>query len=142
MAASSTTITRISSGAETIGVPGKAGAMALIATLYSRLTQPNLNATLNAKILKRRLLPIRSSRRDQSDLLELGLDDFFVERLHDVLVGAGVERARDVRDVVFGGAEHHLGPVAAGKPAQRLEELVAVHLRHIPVEKDGVRELA
>jgi len=113
MAASSTTITRISSGAETIGVPGKAGAMALMATLYSRLTQPNLNA----KVSNANFLPIRSSRRDQSYLLELGLDDLFVERLHDVLVGTGVERARDVRDVVLGGAEHHLGPVTAGKPA-------------------------
>ncbi len=49
---------------------------------------------------------------DQPDFLELGFDDFLVERLHDVFVGARVQRARDMGDVVLGGAEHHLGPVA------------------------------
>src|SRR5262245_25406902 len=70
-----------------------------------------------------------TGRSDQSHLVELGLDDVLVERLHDVLVGAGVERARDVHHVVLGGAEHHLGHVASRQPAQRLEELVAVHHR-------------
>ncbi len=51
-------------------------------------------------------------------------------------------RARDMRDVVLGSAEHHLGPVAAGKPTQRFEELVAVHLRHVPIEQDRVRQTA
>ena len=52
--------------------------------------------------------PDRTRRSDQSDFLELGLDDLLVERLHDVLVGAGMQRASNMRDVVFGGAEHHL----------------------------------
>src|SRR5262245_14529994 len=45
----------------------------------------------------------RRHRSDQPDLLELGLDDLLVERLHDVLVGAGVQRACDVGDIVLGG---------------------------------------
>src|ERR1043166_7936732 len=63
------------------------------------------------------------SRSDQAHLVELGFHDVLVERLHDVFVGPGVERARDVHHVVLGGAEHHLGRVAARQPAQRLEEL-------------------
>src|SRR4051812_38228968 len=66
---------------------------------------------------------------DQPDFLELGLDDFLVEGLHDVFVGARVQRARDMGDVVLGGAEHDLGPVAVRHPAQRAQELVAVHAR-------------
>ena len=53
-----------------------------------------------------------------------------------------MERARDVRDVVLGGAEHHLGLVAAGHAAQIAEELVAVHDRHVPVEQDRVGQSA
>src|SRR3954452_1343667 len=68
---------------------------------------------------------------DQADFLELGRDDFLVERLHDVLVGAGMERARDMRHIVFGGAEHHLRLVAAGHPPEVAEKLVAIHDRHI-----------
>ena len=79
---------------------------------------------------------------DQADFLELRLDDLLVERLHDVLVGAGVQRARDVHHVVLGGAEHHLGDVAAGQAPQRFEELVAVHHRHVPIEQHGVGQLA
>ena len=45
-------------------------------------------------------------------------------------------------DVVFGGAEHHLGLVAAGHAAQIAEELVAVHDRHVPVEQDRVGQSA
>src|ERR1044072_3576229 len=52
---------------------------------------------------------------DQSDLLELGLDDLLVERLHDVLVGAGAERARDVGAVVVGRGGHDPRPVASGR---------------------------
>src|SRR5258708_5947878 len=51
----------------------------------------------------------KRGRSDEPDLLELGLDDFLVERLHDVFIGTGVKRARNVADVVLGGAEHHLG---------------------------------
>src|SRR5262249_40771591 len=47
-------------------------------------------------------------RSDQPDFLEFGRDDVLVERLHDVFVGTGMQRAGNVRDVVLGGAEHHL----------------------------------
>ena len=66
-------------------------------------------ATLDGRTLRARR---RRAPSDQPDFLELGLDDLLVERLHDVLVGAGMQRARDVRDIVLGGAEHHLRPVA------------------------------
>src|SRR5581483_251307 len=114
--ASSTTMTRISSGADEIGTLCLAGTTTLIATPDSSRTPRTQRSNRNS---------------DQADFLELGLDDLLVERLHDVLVGAGVQRAGDVGDVVLRGAEHHLRPVAAGKPPQRLEELVAVHLRHV-----------
>src|SRR5205085_2485245 len=79
--------------------------------------------------------PRRTGRSDQADFLELGLDDFLVERLHDVFVGTCAERARDVSDIVFSCAEYDLGSVTAGQAAQRLEEVVAVHHRHVPVEQ-------
>ena len=79
-----------------------------------------------------------SGELDQADFLELRGDDVLVERLHDVFVGAAVERARDMIDAVFGGAEHHLGLIAAGHAAQMAEELVAVHHRHVPVEQNGL----
>src|ERR1700733_6971157 len=59
-----------------------------------------------------------ASASDQTDFMKLRRDDVLVERLHDVFVGAGVQRAGDVGDVVLGGAEHHLGLLAAGHPAQ------------------------
>src|ERR1700749_3388262 len=121
-------MTRISSGADEIGRPGTIGATTLMITRYRRL---QTRYTLNA----------RTGCSDQHDLLELRLDNLFVERFHDVLVGAGVKRPRDVRHIVLGGAEHHLWPVAARETAERLEELVAVHLRHVPIEQDGVRKL-
>ena len=61
-------------------------------------------------------------QRKQPDLLEFRRDDVLVEGLHDVFVAAGTKRARKVRDVVFGGAEHHLGLVAAGQAAQIAKE--------------------
>src|SRR6202047_3343906 len=79
---------------------------------------------------------------DKADFLELRGNDVLVERLHDVFVGAGVQRARDVGDIVLGGAEHHLGHVAAGHAAQIAEEFIAVHDRHVPVEQDGVGQSA
>src|SRR2546423_9777105 len=79
---------------------------------------------------------------DQADFLEFRFDDFLVEGLHDVLVGAGVKRTGDVNDIVLGGAEDHLRPIAAWESAQRLEKLVAVHHRHVPIEQYGVRQLA
>src|ERR1700690_1198510 len=87
------------------------------------------------------LLLTARGRSDQSDFLELGLHDLLVERLHDVFVGAGVQCARDMRDVVFGGAEHYLGRVAARQFAQRTQELVAVHFRHVPVEQDRIGQM-
>ena len=59
---------------------------------------------------------------DQSDFVKLRRDDFLVERLHDVLVGARVKRAGDVRDIVLGRAENDLRHVAAGHQPQVAEE--------------------
>src|SRR5262245_35273122 len=78
-------------------------------------------------------------RSDQPDFLELCFDDLLVERLHDVLVCTRVQRARDVRDIIFRGAEHDLGAVAVRHPAQHAQELIAVHLRHVPVEQHCIR---
>src|ERR1700693_52790 len=55
---------------------------------------------------------------------------------------APARRARPLRDVVVGGAEHDLGRVAARQFAQRTQELVAVHLRHVPVEQDRIGQMA
>src|SRR5262245_48445117 len=44
-------------------------------------------------------------------------------------------------NVVLGGAEHHLRTVAVRHPAQQPQELVAVHLRHVPVEQHRIRHL-
>src|SRR5664279_2531150 len=100
-----------------------------------RLHSSALDASTNRLLTARR-------PSDQSDFLQLGFDDLLVERFHDVFVGAGVQGARDMRDVVFGGAEHHLGPIAARQFAQRAQELVAVHFRHVPVEQDRIGQLA
>src|SRR5579871_4803387 len=67
---------------------------------------------------------------DQADFLELGCDDVLVERVHDVLVGAGGERTRDVVDVVLGGAEHDPGSIAAGHAPEIAEKREAIHDRH------------
>src|SRR5712675_2322772 len=77
-----------------------------------------------------------SKKSEKADFLELRRDDVLVEGLHDVFVGASMKRARDVRDVVFSGAEHHLGLVSAGHAAQIAEEFIAVHHGHVPVEQD------
>src|SRR5262249_45543530 len=44
--------------------------------------------------------------------------------------------ARDMRDIVLGGAEDHLGLIASRHAAQISKELVAVHDRHVPIEQD------
>src|SRR2546423_6139034 len=125
--ASSTTITRIDSGPSVAREDGWAMAM-VIAECTTRLTRQESG---------------RANRRsDQADFLELGLDDIPVERLHDVLVRPRMQRARDVGDVVLGGAEHHLGPIAMRHPAQRTQEFVAVLLRHVPIEKHRVGHVA
>ena len=79
---------------------------------------------------------------DQPDLLKLGFDDLLVEGLHDVFVRAGAERACDMRHIVLGGAEHDLRPIAARQATQRLEEVVSVHHRHVPVEQHRIRQCA
>src|SRR5579862_6671592 len=125
---SSTTMTRI----------GLSAAAALVAATRAILMDSDFaRLTLLGLPTQRR----RGPASDQADFLELGLDDVFVERLHDVFVGTGVQRTRDVGDVVLGGAEHHFRPVAAGQPAQHPQEVIAVHFRHVPVEQDGIGQL-
>src|SRR4051812_30349993 len=111
---SSTTITRSLS----CRVEVEAGVL-IKATL---ITSPETAQAVHYKITpKAGEPPDRLYESDQADFLELRGDDVLVERLHDVFVGAGVQGARDMRDVVFGGAEHHLGHVAAGHAAQIAE---------------------
>src|SRR5882757_5485435 len=131
---SSTTMTRSGS----CRVEPGAGAF-VNATLITSPTARRHGYTTNAEGFCRR---DEREESDQANFLEFGGDDILVERLHDVLVGAGMQRARDMGDVVFGGAEHHLGLVAAGHAAQIAEELVAVHHRHVPVEQDRFRHRA
>src|SRR6185312_14009747 len=83
----------------------------------------------------------RTQRSNKSDLLELSFHDLLVERLHDVLVCSGVERTCNMRDIVLGRAKHHFRTVASRQPAKRTQEVVAIHLRHIPVEQNSFRQL-
>src|SRR4051812_38344496 len=77
------------------------------------ITSPETAQPAQLQRQRRRPLSHRIAiRSDQADFLEFRRDDVLVERLHDVFVGAGMQRTRDVRDVVLGGAEHHLGRVA------------------------------
>jgi hypothetical protein len=55
---------------------------------------------------------------------------------------APASSARDMVHAVFGGAEHHLGRIAAGHAAQIAEEFVTVHHRHVPVEQDRLGQSA
>src|SRR3974377_666736 len=95
--ASSTIMTRIR---RLMAATGGCGATATLIALYSCLRGA-----------------LATARSDQPDFLKLGLDNLPVERLHDVLVGTRMQSARDVRDIVLGGAEHYLGTVPAGQPA-------------------------
>src|SRR5450631_916241 len=81
-------------------------------------------------------------RREQTDFLEFRRDDVLVERLHDIFVGAGIKRARDMVDSVFSGAEYHLGLITAGQATQVAQEFIAVHHRHVPVEQDRLGQSA
>src|SRR5579884_1579231 len=54
----------------------------------------------------------RSGYSADADELELDVERFAVERLHDIFVGARLERRADMRHVVFGGAEHDLRLIA------------------------------
>src|SRR5271165_774088 len=82
-----------------------------------------------------------SPRSDQSDFLELRFDNLLIEGLHDVFIGPRVERAGNVRDIILAGAEHHFRAIAVRQPAKRAQELVPVHLGHVPVEQHGVGHL-
>src|SRR5262245_28835468 len=133
-AESSTTITRNGSCRDALMVE-------LPANTTPMTHQQRLNGSIET--IAEGPFSLRSSTgSDQSDFLELCRHDFLVERLHDVFVGAGMQRASDMGDVVLRGAEHHLGLVAAGHAAQVAEELVAVHDRHVPVEQHGIGQPA
>ena len=73
-----------------------------------------------------------------ADTLELDLQSLVIEGLHDVVVGARADRLADVRDVVLGGAEHHLGPVTAFALAKLGDELDPGHHRHVPIEQHHI----
>src|SRR5579859_7370305 len=79
-------------------------------------------------------------RSEQSDLRELRLHDLAVERLHDVFVGAGRDGFLDVLDVVLSGAEHDDRLFPTRQLAQFAEEIDAVHVRHVPIQQDRVRQ--
>src|SRR5215217_1234894 len=121
--ASSTIITRSASG-----TGGGAGARVAATLMPGTRLRDATNPT--------------EDRSNQADFLEFGLNDFLVERLHDVFVRARTERPRDVRDIILGGAEHVYKHIAAGETAHRLEKVIAVHHRHVPVEQDRVGQCA
>src|ERR1700758_4887800 len=137
---SSTSMTRSGSGCTGLGAEGLVNAT-LILTNRTQLAGREANP-LSTLSPAARGPPDRRLKSDQADFLELGRHDVLVERLHDVLVGAGVKRARNVSDIVLRGAEHHLGLVAAWHAAEIAEELVAVHDGHVPVQQDGFRQSA
>src|SRR5215216_5192599 len=79
--------------------------------------------------------------RKNTQLLELGSENALIERLHDILVRTGLQRARDMVQAVLRRAEDDIRSLALRCAAQLLEEAVAVHDRHVPVEEDHVRHL-
>src|SRR6266404_2165962 len=131
---SSTTMTRSGSCRIEFGTEGLTNA-----TLIAHQTRLKPHANKTPVTLSRR---IDRHSSDKADFLELRGNDVLVERLHDVFVGAGMKCARDVGDIVLGGAEHDLGRIAAGHAAQIAEEFIPVHDRHVPVEQDGVGQSA
>ena len=84
-------------------------------------------------------LPAPASFLEDADFLELGLDDVAVERLQDVVVGAGAHGAGDLCDVVLAGAEDDDRTLALWPAAQGRQKLHACDHRHVPVEEDDVR---
>src|SRR5258708_32171968 len=120
---SSTTITRNGSCRVDVGV----GAL-VNAILITSPTAQRHNYILTPKAVQP---PDRIPRSDEANFLELRGHDVLVERLHDVLVGAGMQRACDMGDIVFGGAEHHLCRVPAGHAAQLPAEFVPGHDRPV-----------
>src|SRR5260370_15298061 len=117
---SSATMTRSGSCRVVFGTEGFTNA-----TLITH--QARLKAARQTKRRRPFSRRIDGRRSDQADFLELRRNDVLVERLHDVFVGAGVKRACDVGDVVFGGAEHNLVRVAACHAAQLAQDFLAVH---------------
>src|ERR1700743_2227328 len=130
---SSTTITR-SCCCVAFGIAGLVNA-----TLITHQQGSSVFQTITPRALDQRIEFVKS---DKTDFLKLGSNDILVERLHDVFVGAGMKCARDVSDIVFGGAKHHLGLVAAGHAAEMAEKFIAVHDRHVRIEQDGLGQSA
>src|SRR5579864_9021928 len=129
---SSTSITRSGSCCIELGTTGLVNATLMLTNPTQRYSRPPTAHEPRGG----------SSSSDQADFLELGRDDILVERLHDVFVGASVKRARNVGDVVFGGAEHHLGLITTRHAAKVAEKFIAVHDRHIPIQQDSLRQPA
>src|ERR1700691_1234897 len=141
---SSTSMTRSGSWWTGLAATGFVNAILILTELKS-VAERNTMAVLKRSlrnIAGANAPPDKHEKSDQADFLELGRDYVLVERLHDVLVGAGVKRTRDVSHIVFRRAEHHLGLVAAGHATKISEEFVAVHDRHVPVQKDGFGQSA
>src|SRR5262249_7702286 len=126
--ASSTTMTRMGSFATSAAAGGAATAILIAKRAFVVVRLVEWATTYR--------------RSDQPNLLELRFDDFLVERLHDVFIGARMERARDMGDVVLGGAEHHFRSIPIRQPAEDAQELIAVHFRHVPVQQHSVGHLA
>ena len=82
--------------------------------------------------------PCRSGCRFAGTGCELGLQRLAVERLDHVVVGPGGHGAGDVGGVVLGRAVDDIGLFAAGKAAQRRQELHRAHAGHVEVQEDGV----
>src|SRR5215470_309598 len=99
---SSTTITR--NGSCRVGLKVEALASATVI-----LHQTGSNGTTETETPMAVEPPERTDQSDKTNFLEFGRDDILVERLHDVFVGPGMKRARDVGHVVLGSAEHDFG---------------------------------
>jgi hypothetical protein len=52
---------------------------------------------------------------NQTYLLEFFLHDILVEWLHDVFVCTGLQRARNMRDIILGRAKNDFGPLTTRK---------------------------
>ena len=57
------------------------------------------------------------------------------------LILTGFERSADVRHVVLGRAEHHLGLVPVAALAQQFQKFHPAHHGHVPIEQDHVGHL-
>src|SRR5205085_5226252 len=118
-----------------------AGPVVLLGVICGSDMVPNWNSTHFKQ--RRTGVPPAGGKKssDQADFLEFRFDNFLVERLHDVFVGARVHRARDMREVVLGGAEDDLRLVAVRHGAERAQEFIAVHNRHVPIQENRLGHL-